>query len=123
MPFVAATLLLLAARGVAAPEQWLGVFSPLPTARRLCDQHILGQSDGKRVEISFTLYASSRAPAEAVRFYARAHNLPWRPGQQTIIVTLASGHKILAIHPAAAPHPECGVTPTSAERTIIVVSE
>ena len=123
MPLVAATLLLLAVRGVAEPEQWLGVFPKLPTARRLCDQHVLGQSDGKRVEISFTLYASSRAPAEAVRFYAKFHNLPWRPGQQTIIVTLANGHKTLAVHPAAAVHPECGVTPASAERTIIVVSE
>jgi hypothetical protein len=122
-PLVVATLALLAVGGAAEPEQWLGAFSKLPGARRLCDQHVLGQSEGRRVEISFTLYASSRPPADAARFYAKAYNLPWRPGQQTIIVTLANGHKTLAVHPVAAPHPECGVKPASGERTILVVSE
>ncbi len=123
MPIVAAALALLAARGPVEPGQWLGVFPRLPGAHRLCDQHVLGQSEGMRVEISFTLYGSSRAPADAVRFYAKAHDLPLQPGQQTISVTLANGHKILAVHPVSAPHPECGVKPGSGDRTIVVVSE
>jgi hypothetical protein len=123
MPLVVAALVFFAVRGAAEPERWLGVFPQLPGARRLCDQHVLGQSDGKRAEISFTLYGSSRAPADAANFYAKAHNLPWQPGQQTIIVTLANGHKTLAVHPVSAPHPECGIKPGSGDRTIVVVSE
>ena len=123
MPMVAAVLMLLAVGGSVEPEQWLGVFPQLPGTRRLCEQHVLGQSEGRRVEITFTLYGSTRAPADAARFYAKAHDLPWQPGQQTISVTLANGHKTLAVHPVSAPHPECGVKPGSGDRTIVVVSE
>jgi hypothetical protein len=121
--FVAAGVVFLVALGPREPEHWLGVFPQLPGARRLCSQHALGQSEGKRVEIRFTLYGSSRDPADVARFYARAHSRPWKPGQQTISVTLADGRKILAVHPVSAPHPECGVKPASGDRTIVVVSE
>jgi hypothetical protein len=125
-PFVAAALVLLAGPGSPEPERWLGVFPQLPGARRLCSQQVLGQSESKRMEITFTLYGSSRDPAEAARFYAKAYGLPWVPGQQSITVTLADGHKILAVHPISASHPahpDCGVKPASGDRTVVVVSE
>jgi hypothetical protein len=120
---VAAALMLLAVRGPAKPERWLGVFPKLPGARRLCGQHVLGKSQGKRVEISFTVYASRRAATDVVEFYAKAHSLPREPGQQAISVTLANGRKILAVGPVSAERPDCGVQPAPEERTIIVVSE
>jgi hypothetical protein len=105
------------------PEQWLGVFKAFPGARRLCSQHVLGQSEGKRVEIQFTLYSTSREPSETARFYVQAYGVPWKPGEQTISVKRAEGRKILAVHPVSAPHPECGVKPDPGDRTVIVVSE
>jgi hypothetical protein len=73
------------------PEQWLGVFKAYPGARRLCSQHVLGQSEGKRVEIQFTLYSTSREPSETARFYAQAYGVPWKPGEQTISVEPRAG--------------------------------
>ena len=109
--------------GQEEPERWLGVFRAFPGARRLCSQRVLGQSEGKRVEIQFTLYSTSRVPSETARFYAQAHGVPWKPGEQTISVKLAEGRKILAVQPVSAPHPECGVKPDPGDRTVIVVSE
>ena len=112
-----------AGQGPAEPERWLGVFPQLPGARRLCGQQVLGQSQGRRVEISFTVYASKGAATDAVQFYAKAHGLPRQPGQQVLKVTLANGHKILTVGPASAERPDCGVPPAPEERTILVVSE
>jgi hypothetical protein len=122
-PLVAVAVVLLAGPGSAGPERWLDVFAQLPGAHRLCSQQVLGQSEGKRMEIAFTLYGSSRDPAEAARFYAKAYGLPWVPGQQSITVSLADGRKILAVHPMSASHPDCGVKPASSDRTAVVVSE
>jgi hypothetical protein len=116
-------LILAGPSGPTEPERWLGVFRPLPDARRLCTQHILGQSDGKRVEIQFTLYSTSREPSETAKFYAEAHGAPWKPGNQTITVKRAEGRKILTVHPVSASHPECGVKPDAGDRTVIIVSE
>ena len=105
------------------PERWLGVFKAFPGAHRLCSQHVLGESDGKRVEIEFTLYGTSREPSETARFYAQAYGVPWKAGEKTISVKREEGRKILAVHPVSAPHPECGVKPDPGDRTVIVVSE
>lgn len=71
---VAWLILILAAQasGPEEPEAWLGVFKAFPGARRLCSQHVLGQGEGKRVEIQFTLYSTGREPSETARFYAQA---------------------------------------------------
>jgi hypothetical protein len=124
---LAALVLILTAgqepSGPKEPNRWLGVFRAFPGARRLCSQHVLGQSEGKRVEIHFTLYSTSRDPGDTARFYARAHGVPWESGMQTITVKLEDGRKILAVHAISAPHPECGIKPDSGDRTVIVVSE
>jgi hypothetical protein len=123
-----AGLALLLAAGQAQPEskkpeRWLGVFAALPGARLLCTQHVLGQSEGKRVEIQFSLYATKRRPSETARFYAQAHAVPWKAGSETITVKAAEGRKLLTVHAVSAPHPGCGVEPDNADRTVIVVSE
>ena len=105
------------------PDRWLGVFTAFPGAHRLCTQHVLGQSAGKRVEIQFTLYSTAREPGETAAFYARAHRIPWERGKQTVSVEAYEGRKILAFQPVSEPHPDCGVKPDSSDRTVIVVSE
>jgi hypothetical protein len=78
---------------------------------------------GQPGEIQFTLYTTSVEPSETARFYAQAHGVPWKPGEQTISVKRAEGRKSLSVHPVSAPHPECGVKPDPEDRTVIVVSE
>jgi len=92
-------------------------------ARLLCSQHVLGQSEGRRVEIQFSLYATKRRPSETARFYAKAHAVPWKAGSETITVKAAEGRKLLTVHAVSAPHPSCGVEPHPEDRTVIVVSE
>ena len=105
------------------PERWLGVFTALPGARLLCNQHVLGQSEGRRVEIQFSLYATKRRPSETARFYAKAHAVPWKTGSETITVKAAEGRKLLTVLAVSAPHPGCGVEPHPEDRTVIVVFE
>jgi hypothetical protein len=121
-----AVLILALAPGAsdsAETERWLGAFVPFPGARRLCTQQVLGQSEGRRMEIHFTLYATRREPREAARFYALAHGLDWKPEEQAITVKAGDGRKVLAVQRASEPHPECGVEPKPEDRTVIVVSE
>ena len=102
---------------------WLGVFRSLPGARRLCDGHVLGSIGAQQqVEIDFALYASRRDPSEVTRFYADAHQLPWKSHQETISVRPSDGPRVLSVHPVSSVYPECGVKPAGADRTIIVVS-
>lgn len=107
----------------ADSEPWLGAFRSLPGARRLCDGHVLGSSGTQQqVEIGFTLYASRREPSEVTRFYADAHQLPWKPRQETISVRPNDGPMVLSVHPVSSSYPECGVKPGGGDRTIVVVS-
>lgn len=118
-----ALLLAVAANPPAKTELWLGEFPAFPGARQLCRQHVLGSSEGKRVEIDFTLYATSREPDEVAGFYADVEGIPWKPGDRSITVRRAEGRKILSVHPVSERYPECGVKPDSRDRTVIVVSE
>jgi hypothetical protein len=104
-------------------QLWLRVFRSLPDARPLCDGHVLGSIGAQQpVEIGFTLYASRREPSEVTRFYADAHQLPWRPQQATTSVRPSGGRAVLSVYPASSQYPECGVKPAGGDRTVIVVS-
>jgi len=107
----------------AKPERWLGEFSVFPGAHQLCTQHVVGQSAGKRVEIFFTLYGTTREPSETTRFYAEGSRIPWRPGSQSITLKRAAGRKILTVQPVSERYPQCGVEPDPPDRTVIIVSE
>jgi hypothetical protein len=124
---LALCLLLVAAGGRTtaqqpAPAKWLEVFTPLPGARMLCNQHVTGGTPDRRVEIAFTLYATIRSTGEVARFYAEAHKVALTPGVP-FVVKLADGRKVLSVFGAADDHPACGVAPNPQEPTVIMVSE
>lgn len=106
-----------------ASSRWLGVFAPVKGARELCSQHTLGGSAGSRIEIAFTLYATTRPPEEIVRFYATAHKQTVDPGATTLTVKVERGHKVLSVFKAADERPACGVDPHADEPTVVLVSE
>jgi hypothetical protein len=105
-----------------APAQWLGVFTALPGARHLCYQHVSGGTADERIEITFTLYATTRPTAEVVRFYADAHKVPVVAGVP-FRVRIDGDHKILSVHGIGDHYPSCGVAPNPQEPTVIMVSE
>ncbi len=113
-----------AALGVEAPS-WLDAFAPLPGARELCSQNVMGQDNGTdRVEINYTVYTSTRRPAEAVKLLARSNGEPWKAGQDAITIKRDRGRKVLTVSPASAAHAaDCGVRPGREARSLIMVSE
>jgi len=116
---------LMTAGGAAAAkggDMWLGAFQPFPGAHRICEQFILGSSDGKKVEIHFELYGSRREPEETARFYEKAYGMTIPEGSRTITVKLENGRNLLSVHPVAASYPQCGKQPDPEDRTVIVVS-
>ena len=107
-----------------APARWLGAFTAFKGARELCSQHVLGGSTAaSRIEIAFTLYATTKPTADVVSFYATAHQLTVEPGATTVTVKVEKGHKVLTVSKATADHPACGVDPRPDEPTVILVSE
>jgi len=108
--------------GDAASERWLGVFRPFPGAKLVCSSHVLGQSEGHPMEISFRLYSSVRSPREVAKFYAEAHGLVLAPGQDSIDVKAKDGQRVLSVVPVSGPHPSCGIEPKASARTVMVVS-
>jgi len=106
------------------PARWLGVFTAFAGARELCSQHVLGGANAStRIEIAFTLYATTKPPADVVSFYARAHAVTVERGATTLTVKLEKGHKVLTVSKASDDHPTCGVAPHPDEPTVILVSE
>jgi hypothetical protein len=122
MPMLASCLLAASYAHAAAAEEKLGVFPSFPGARRLCSSSVLGFDGPRQVEIDFTLYSSTHEPSEVARFYADAYRLPWKEGQDSITVRPEDGPNVLSVSPASSEHPECGVKPSSTDRTLVVVS-
>ena len=106
----------------AAGERWLDVFRPFPGAELVCSGHVLGQSEGHRVEIDFSLYSSVQRPSEVAKFYAEAYGLTLAPGQDSVEVKARDGQRVLSVVPASGPHPACVVEPKPSARTIMVAS-
>jgi photosystem II stability/assembly factor-like uncharacterized protein len=104
------------------PARWLGVFPAFDEARRLCSQHVVGESAGRRIEIAFTLYATTRDARETARFYADAYKVPVDSGSQTVTVR-EGDDKVLSVYPVSAKYPQCDVEPDPHDRAVIVVSE
>jgi hypothetical protein len=122
IPILASCLLAVSCQHAAAAEERLGVFRSFPGVRRLCSSSVLGSDGARQVEINFTLYSSSHEPSEVTRFYADAYGLPWKRGQDSISVRPKDGPNVLSVSPASSEHPECGVKPSSTDRTLVVVS-
>lgn len=98
--------------------RWLETFKTWPGADRLCGQHVLGESAGRRVEIHFTLYGTGSEPAEVARFCAEAHDVSLEPGAQEVRIRLEDGSRILTVHPVSAPFRRCGVPPKRHHRAV-----
>jgi hypothetical protein len=109
-------------RPAPASAPWLGVFTALPGARQLCYQHVSAGTADKRIEITFTLYATTRPTAEVIRFYADAHKVPVVAGAP-FEVRIDGDHKILSVHGIADHYPSCDVAPNPQEPTVIMVAE
>jgi hypothetical protein len=120
---ILASCLLAASLSHAAAEERPGGFRIVPGARRLCSSNAIGADGSRPVEIAFTLYASRRAPSEVARYYADAHRLDWKRGQESISVRSRDGRNVLSVSPVSSQYPECGVRPSNADRTVIVVSQ
>jgi hypothetical protein len=116
-------LLAASCQQAALPEVWLGGFQAFPGARLLCGSEILGVDGAREVVITFSVYASGSEPSEVAGFYAHAYTLPWDPQQESIIVRPEDGPNVLSVSPVSSQRPECGVEPSSADRTVIVVSQ
>jgi hypothetical protein len=121
---VAAVVVLLTPGAGQAPSRWLGVFAPLPGARELCSQHVLGGSTARtRIEIAFTLYATTKPTPDVIRFYAAAQKQAVATDATTLVVKADRGHKVLSVLRAGDDRPSCGIDPRPDEPTVVLVSE
>lgn len=107
------------ARTAPNEERWLSVFPAYPGARRLCHQHVSGNT----AHINWTLYATSDGPERVRTFYEK------NPGGAEVemengkVVRLRGpGKELLSIHGVEESYPSCGTAPTARDRTAIVVS-
>ena len=108
-----------AARTAPKEERWLDVFPAYPGARRLCSQHVSGNT----AHINWTLYATTDDPERVRTFYEK------NPGGAEVekvdgrVVGLRGpGKERLSIHGVEESYPSCGTAPTAKDRTAIVVS-
>ncbi len=123
MLITAGFLLAASCQQAAVPEVWLGGFPAFPGARRLCSSEVLGVDGARQIVITFSVYSSRSGPPEVTGFYAQAYGLPWDPQQESITVRPEDGPNVLSVSPVSSQRPECGVEPSSADRTVIVVSQ
>jgi len=97
-------------------------FAAYPGARELCNQHVLGASQGKRVEIQWRSFASGDTLADVTAFYIKrdAKNAQRKSG--SLEVHHGEG-RILTASPASnAELPSCSSKPKTTEKSVIVVS-
>jgi len=102
-----------------AGEPCGGIFSPPPSARLLCSEHVLGGS----LEITWRSYASSLPAADVFASYrarsARCAGLQVGPG-----LRVEEGLLHLTVHPAAeGGYPSCDVRPAAGDATVVVISQ
>lgn len=123
MLIIVGSLLAASCLEATAPEVWLGEFQAFPGARWLCSSEVLGVDGARQVVITFSVYSTTSAPSEVARFYAQAYGLPWDAQQESITVRPEGGPNVLSASPVSSQRPECGVEPSSADHTVIVVSQ
>ena len=100
-------------------ERWT-IFKPYPGARRLCNQHVSGNT----MHINWTLYASEDEPDKVRRFYEKNTSGASVEKEAGKLVRLRGPKKeVLSIHGVKDRYPSCGVAPSARDRTAIVVSQ
>jgi hypothetical protein len=106
----------------AAPEKWLG-FDAYSGARGLCNEHVLGSSGSKRVEIHWQSFASRDATADVIDFYARREGKNVQRSADSLEVRHGEDY-VLTVQPASkGGGPSCSTKPNTDEKTLIIVSE
>ena len=116
----AAIVLGAACAGSAAPpaEDWT-IFRPYPGARRLCNQHVSGNT----MHITWVLYATEDPPERVRAFYEKNTSGAAVEKEGGKLVNLRGPKKeLLSIHGVQERYPSCGVAPSGRDRTVIVVS-
>jgi hypothetical protein len=96
---------------------WLGVFEAYPGARKVCSQHVMGNS----MEISWTMYATRDATVQVRAYYQR---------QQPRLVDTTGGDfmvrsgkiDVLSVNAKGDWYPTCESRPLANETTVLVVS-
>jgi hypothetical protein len=99
-----------------AEEKWLD-FAAYPGARKLCSQHVSGNS----MHINWTAYASKDHHKKVIDFYVKRHG--GKPEGETLSLSAPNG-KRLSVHPAqAGGYPTCEVKPAKDDQTVIIVAQ
>jgi hypothetical protein len=100
----------------AAEDRWLD-FAAYPGARKLCSQHVSGNS----MHINWTAYASTDHHRQVIDFYVKRHG--GKPEGETLTLSGSKGVR-LSVHPApAGGYPTCEVKPAKGDKTVIIVSQ
>jgi hypothetical protein len=102
-------------------REWNG-FAAYPGARQLCDQFVMGQPGGARMEIHWRSYATPDATAKVIAFYEKTTVKDVEKGSDSVTFRLDKD-TYLSIYAASAAHyPTCENKSKSDEKTVIVVS-
>ena len=121
LPLLLALGLVVATGGAApaapaAEEKWLD-FAAYPGARKLCSQHVTGNT----MHISWTGYATTDPHRKVIDFYVKRHG--GKPEGDTLRISGSKGAR-LSVHPAQATgYPTCEVKPAKRDKTVIIVSQ
>ena len=107
------------AGGTTPSEENWTIFRPYPGARRLCNQHVSGNT----MHINWVLYATEDAPERVRAFYEKNTSGAAVEKEGGKLVSLRGPKKeLLSIHGVKERYPSCGVAPSGRDRTAIVVS-
>jgi hypothetical protein len=99
-----------------AEDRWLE-FAAYPGARKLCSQHVSGNT----MHISWTAYATTDHHRKVIDFYVKRHG--GKPEGDTLTLSGSKGVK-LSVHPAdKGGYPTCEVKPAKSDKTVILVSQ
>lgn len=110
-----------------SPEEGCAVAaSPVGAFRLLCDEHVLGSADGKRMEIHWRSFASEEAPRTTIDTYRTlAVRCGLSAGSTGAALSLEQGDMRLHVVDLAAAGPplRCATEPSPRDRTLVMISE
>jgi len=102
-------------------QGWNG-FAVYPGARQLCDQSVMGEPGGARMEIHWCSYATLDATSKVIAFYEKTKVKDVEKGSDSATFRLDKDTDLSVYAASAAHYPTCENKPKSDERTVIVVS-
>jgi hypothetical protein len=100
---------------------WQDAFAPYPGARKLCQENILGFSDGQQTEIFWQSYAIHDPKEKVVAFYEASANGKGIDRAHGFMLR-AEGNRVLSVHASTESYPSCSEKPRAEELTVVIVS-